>query len=53
MGPKDRVITFRKSLLVRTKCAALDRIKLKFIDTSSKFMVMVMVVSKRKETRVT
>ncbi|XP_015795945.1 60S ribosomal protein L3 [Tetranychus urticae] len=37
MGPKKRVITLRKSLLVHTKRAALEEIKLKFIDTSSKF----------------
>merc|ERR1711973_638861 len=36
MGPKKRVITLRKSLLVHTKRAALEDIKLKFIDTSSK-----------------
>lgn len=37
MGPKKRVITLRKSLLVHTKRAALEKITLKFIDTSSKF----------------
>ena len=37
MGPKKRVITLRKSLLVHTKRVALENIKLKFIDTSSKF----------------
>uniref|UniRef100_A0A6M2E5H2 Putative large subunit ribosomal protein l3e n=1 Tax=Amblyomma tuberculatum TaxID=48802 RepID=A0A6M2E5H2_9ACAR len=37
MGPKKRVITLRKSLLVHTKRAALEKINLKFIDTSSKF----------------
>jgi len=37
MGPKKRPITLRKSLLVHTKRAALEKITLKFIDTSSKF----------------
>merc|ERR1711971_235263 len=36
VGPKKRVLTLRKSLLVRTKRKALEEIKLKFIDTSSK-----------------
>merc|ERR1719216_579713 len=36
IGPKKRVLTLRKSLLVHTKRAALEDIKLKFIDTSSK-----------------
>jgi len=37
VGPKKRVITLRKSLLTHTKRAALEKISLKFIDTSSKF----------------
>ncbi|MCP6198761.1 50S ribosomal protein L3, partial [Klebsiella pneumoniae] len=37
MGPKKRIITLRKSLRVHTKRAALEKINLKFIDTSSKF----------------
>jgi len=37
MGPKKRVITLRKSLLAQTKRVALEKIDLKFIDTSSKF----------------
>ncbi|XP_055354886.1 60S ribosomal protein L3-like [Paramacrobiotus metropolitanus] len=37
MGPRKRVITIRKSLLVQTKRAALEKINIKFIDTSSKF----------------
>merc|ERR1711893_26671 len=37
MGPKKRVITLRKSLLTHTKRRALEKIDLKFIDTSSKF----------------
>ncbi|XP_017786336.1 PREDICTED: 60S ribosomal protein L3 [Nicrophorus vespilloides] len=36
-GPKKRVITLRKSLQVHTKRIALEKINLKFIDTSSKF----------------
>jgi len=36
VGPKKRVLTLRKSLLVHTKRKALEQIKLKFIDTSSK-----------------
>merc|ERR1711992_460950 len=37
IGPKKRVLTLRKSLLVQTKRKALEKINLKFIDTSSKF----------------
>jgi large subunit ribosomal protein L3e len=37
MGPKKRVITLRKSLLTHTKRKALEKMDLKFIDTSSKF----------------
>jgi len=37
VGPKKRAITLRKSLLVHTKRTALEKINLKFIDTSSKF----------------
>jgi len=36
VGPKKRVLTLRKSLLVQTKRVALEKINLKFIDTSSK-----------------
>merc|ERR1739845_119542 len=36
VGPKKRVLTLRKSLLVHTKRKALENIKLKFIDTISK-----------------
>jgi len=36
-GVKKRVITLRKSLLVHTKRSALEKVTLKFIDTSSKF----------------
>jgi len=37
IGPKKRVLTLRKSLLTHTKRKALEDIKLKFVDTSSKF----------------
>jgi len=37
VGPKKRVITLRKSLLIQTKRKALEKVNLKFIDTSSKF----------------
>jgi len=37
VGPKKRVITLRKSLLVQTSRRALEKVNLKFIDTSSKF----------------
>jgi len=36
-GTKKRVLTLRKSLCVYTKRSALEKISLKFIDTSSKF----------------
>ncbi|CAO2607552.1 60S ribosomal protein L3 [Lemmus lemmus] len=37
VGTKKRVLTLRKSLLVQTKPRALEKIDLKFIDTTSKF----------------
>jgi large subunit ribosomal protein L3e len=37
VGVKKRVITLRKSLLTQTSRNALEKINLKFIDTSSKF----------------
>merc|ERR1711976_685628 len=37
VGTKKRVITLRKSLLVQTSRRALEKIDLKFIDTTSKF----------------
>jgi large subunit ribosomal protein L3e len=37
VGPKKRVITLRKSLLVQTSRRSSEKITLKFIDTSSKF----------------
>merc|ERR1711924_303947 len=36
-GVKKRVVTLRKTLLVQTSCNAQEEIKLKFIDTASKF----------------
>ncbi|KAI9013055.1 ribosomal protein L3-domain-containing protein [Gaertneriomyces semiglobifer] len=36
-GVKKRVLTLRKSLLVHTKRSALEKVALKFVDTSSKF----------------
>merc|ERR1739847_7319 len=37
MGPRKRLITLRKSLLVHTKRVALEKINLKYIDTASKW----------------
>jgi len=37
MGPKKRVITLRKSVIAQTSRNALEDVKLKFVDTSSKF----------------
>merc|ERR1711974_244867 len=36
IGPKKRVITLRKSLMPQTTRTALEKVTLKFIDTSSK-----------------
>nr|AGM38939.1 ribosomal protein L3 [Absidia glauca] len=36
-GAKKRVLTIRKSMTVHTKRSALEKVSLKFIDTSSKF----------------
>ncbi len=36
-GPRKRVITLRRSIFPQTSRSALEEIKLKFIDTSSKF----------------
>lgn len=36
-GSKKRPITLRRSLLVQTSRNALEEVKLKFIDTASKF----------------
>ncbi|XP_076945825.1 large ribosomal subunit protein uL3-like [Bidens hawaiensis] len=37
VGPKKRVVTLRQTLLNQTSRLAMEEIKLKFIDTSSKF----------------
>jgi large subunit ribosomal protein L3e len=37
VGPKKRVITIRKTLLRHTSRSSLEKVTLKFIDTSSKF----------------
>ncbi|KAL0375930.1 UNVERIFIED_CONTAM: 60S ribosomal protein L3 [Sesamum calycinum] len=37
VGPKKRVVTLRQTLLNQTSRVALEEIKLKFVDTSSKF----------------
>lgn len=37
VGPKKRVVTLRKSMLVQKKRWTFEKINLKFIDTSSKF----------------
>jgi large subunit ribosomal protein L3e len=36
-GTKKRVLTIRKSLMVHTSRRDLEKVQLKFIDTSSKF----------------
>jgi large subunit ribosomal protein L3e len=40
-GTKKRVITLRKSLMVHTSRRDLEKVQLKFIDTSSKFGVRI------------
>lgn len=37
VGVKKRILTLRKSLITHTKRSALEKVSLKFIDTSSKF----------------
>merc|ERR1712096_270972 len=37
VGVKKRIITLRKSLVPQTSRSALEKVALKFIDTSSKF----------------
>ncbi|WP_411016120.1 50S ribosomal protein L3, partial [Salmonella sp. s51884] len=37
MGTRKRVITLRKSLMVHTSRTAMEKINVKFIDTTSKF----------------
>lgn len=49
-GTKKRVITLRKSLMVHTSRRDLEKVQLKFIDTSSKFGVGVMFTVHWKDT---
>lgn len=44
-GTKKRVITLRKSLMVHTSRRDLEKVQLKFIDTSSKFGVRIVAHS--------
>lgn len=44
-GTKKRVVTLRKSLMVHTSRRDLEKVQLKFIDTSSKFGVSSLVYS--------
>jgi len=37
LGPRKRVLTLRKTMVHHTKRSALEKVNLKFIDTSSKF----------------
>lgn len=43
-GTKKRVITIRKSLMVHTSRRDLEKVQLKFIDTSSKFGVSILLL---------
>lgn len=43
-GTKKRVITIRKSLTVHTSRRDLEKVELKFIDTSSKFGVSILSI---------
>jgi len=47
-GTKKRVITLRKSLMVHTSRRDLEKVQLKFIDTSSKFGVGCLVATSLK-----
>jgi large subunit ribosomal protein L3e len=47
-GTKKRVITLRKSLMVHTSRRDLEKVQLKFIDTSSKFGVSLFFTKKKK-----
>lgn len=46
-GTKKRVITIRKSLMVHTSRRDLEKVQLKFIDTSSKFGVSAIALLNR------
>jgi Ribosomal protein L3 len=48
-GTKKRVVTLRKSLMVHTSRRDLEKVQLKFIDTSSKFGVGVMFTVQRAD----
>lgn len=43
-GTKKRVVTIRKSLMVHTSRRDLEKVNLKFIDTSSKFGVCILLI---------
>ena len=45
IGPKKRILTLRKSLLVHTKRLALEDIKLKFIDTRYSIILLLLKYS--------
>jgi large subunit ribosomal protein L3e len=44
-GTKKRVVTLRKSLMVHTSRRDLEKVQLKFIDTSSKFGVSLQLLT--------
>ncbi|KAJ3499890.1 hypothetical protein NLJ89_g10032 [Agrocybe chaxingu] len=50
-GTKKRVITLRKSLMVHTSRRDLEKVQLKFIDTSSKFGCELQLVSEEIDRR--
>lgn len=50
-GTKKRVITIRKSLMVHTSRRDLEKVQLKFIDTSSKFGVRLIFIYSCNEMR--
>ena len=51
-GVKKRVVTLRKSMLVHTSRRALEKVELKWIDTSSKFGHGVYQTAAEKKTAV-
>lgn len=52
-GTKKRVVTLRKSLMVHTSRRDLEKVTLKFIDTSSKFGVRIIIALFLKATQLT
>ena len=52
-GTKKRIITIRKSLMVHTSRRDLEKVSLKFIDTSSKFGVSRLVLFVLEDGRLT